>query len=335
MNLERILELKNDEQRFVVATVVSRQAPVSSHLGDKAIILENGQMEGFIGGACSRDIIRKQALSALKLGQPRLVRITPDPLPAKNEAAGRDEVWVPMSCSSEGAVDVYLEPHLEKKRLLVVGTSPIAIALAKQGDFLGYEVSLAYNKGERSAIEMDLGAAMVKLFEVRHLEHWLESLSNTQRGKLAAVVASMGHYDEEALAQLIPAEPHYLALVASRKRAATVKDILSSMGVDNFERVSSPAGLDINAKSPGEVALSIFAEMVQVYHAAKTQEVNELKAGRQAKASEEATDPVCGMSVDTVHARYQSELGGEVYYFCCPNCKRRFDHDPERYLQTV
>ncbi len=334
MDLERILELKHEEQRFVVATVVSRQAPVSSHLGDKAIILDNGHMEGFIGGACSRDIIRKQALSALKLEQPRLVRITPDPLPAKNEAAGRDEVWVPMSCSSEGAVDVYLEPHLEKKRLLVVGTSPIAIALAKQGDFLGYEVSLAYDKGERSTVEMDLGAAMVKLFEVRHLGHWLGGLSSTQRGKLAAVVASMGHYDEEALAQLIPAQPHYLALVASRKRAATVKDVLDTMGVSDFGRVRSPAGLDISAKSPAEVALSILAEMVQVYQAAKQQEVNESKLG-QTKTTEEATDPVCGMSVDMAHARHQSELDDTTYYFCCPNCKRRFDHDPERYLQAA
>ncbi len=334
MDLERILELKNEEQRFVLATVVSRQPPVSSHLGDKAVILENGHMEGFIGGACSRDIIRKQALSALKLEQPRLVRITPDPLPAKDEAAGRDEVWVPMSCSSEGAVDVYLEPHLEKKRLLVVGTSPIAIALAKQGDFLGYEVTLAYDKGERSAVEMDLGTAMVKLFEVRHLEHWLGSLSSTQRGKLAAVVASMGHYDEEALAHLIPAQPHYLALVASRKRAATVKDVLDTMGVSDFGRVSSPAGLDINAKSPAEVALSIFAEMVQVYQTAKQQEVNASKMG-PTKTTEEAVDPVCGMSVDMAHARHTSELDGATYYFCCPNCKRRFDHDPERYLQAA
>ena len=335
MDLERILELKQNEQSFVVATVVSRKAPVSSHLGDKAIILDDGQMEGFIGGACSRDIIRKQALSALKLEQPRLVRITPDPLPAKTEAAGRDEVWVPMSCSSEGAVDVYLEPHLEKKRLLIVGTSPIAIALAKQGDFLGYEVSLAYDKGERSTAEMDLGAAMVKLFEVRHLEHWLGGLSNVQRGKLAAVVASMGHYDEEALAHLIPAQPHYLALVASRKRAATVNEVLDTMGVSDFGRVRSPAGLDINAKSPAEVALSIFAEMVQVYQSAKQQEVSDSRAEHQPRATEEATDPVCGMSVDKAHARHQSELEGATYYFCCPNCKRRFDHDPERYLQAA
>ena len=330
MDLERILELKNNEKRFVVATVVSRKPPVSSHLGDKAVILENGEMEGFIGGACSRDIIRKQALFALKLEQPRLVRITPDPVPARAEAAGRDEVWVPMSCSSEGAVDVYLEPHLEKKRLLVVGASPIAVALAKQGDFLGYEVTLAYDKGERSAVEMDLGAALVKLFEVRHLDHWLASLSEVQRGKLAAVVASVGHYDEEALVHLIPAQPHYLALVASRKRAATVKDVLGTMGVSDFERVRSPAGFDINAKSPAEVAVSIFAEIVQVYHAVKREEVGQSKAEQG-----EATDPVCGMSVDTAHARHTSELNNTSYYFCCPNCKRRFDGDPERYLQVA
>lgn len=211
--LERIVNLSQLGQCFAVATVVSRKAPVSSHLGDKAIILEDGTLEGFIGGACSREIIRKQSLIALELQQPRLVKISPDA--ALEVSSNTDEICVPMTCASEGAIDVYIEPQMERKRMVVVGASPIARALIQQTSLQGYDVTAICEAEERHGLSgLEDNAQIIDLSE---FETWLASLSNQQKGSLEAVVASMGHYDEETLAALVKANIRYLGLVSSQK----------------------------------------------------------------------------------------------------------------------
>jgi xanthine dehydrogenase accessory factor len=248
--LERIFQLKSEGKRFAVATVVSRKAPVSSHLGDKAIILDDGSMEGFIGGACSRDIIKKQALEVLNRERPRLVRISPDPLPVQTTGS-HDEICVPMTCVSEGAVDVYIEPQLEKKLLLVVGASPIAISLAKQGKMQSYDVTMVCEDAERATLAFGLEGVQVNLIDLKELAGWLEQLSTVKKGFLEAVVASMGHYDEETLILLAKVRPRYLGLVASRKRGNTVMEFVKdSVAKEDLDRVRNPAGLDISAKTP-------------------------------------------------------------------------------------
>src|SRR4030095_16969728 len=121
---EQIAALRRDGQSFALATVVGRHAPVSAHLGDRAIVFADGRMEGFVGGACSREIIRQQALDALKARCSRLVSIQPH---ASATATWPGEhVFVPMTCVSEGAIDVYVEPFVRARRLLVVGATPVA-----------------------------------------------------------------------------------------------------------------------------------------------------------------------------------------------------------------
>ena len=327
--LERIFQLRSEGKRFAIATVVSRKAPVSSHLGDKAIILEDGSMEGFIGGACSRDIIKKQALEVLNHERPRLVRISPDLVPVQITGS-LDEICVPMTCVSEGAVDVYIEPQQERKQMLIVGASPIAIALAKQGKLQSYDLTMVCEDQERATLAFGLEGLPVKLIDVKELSSWLESLPEGRKGLLEAIVASMGHYDEETLSLLAKTHPGYLGFVASRKRSATVMEFLKdSVTQADLARIRNPAGLDISAKTPNEVAVSILAEMIQFRRTGTLQGVME------ESPPAEAIDPVCGMSVAITTAKHSYERDGTMYYFCCPHCRKRFVDNPEKYLVTV
>src|SRR6476660_7763634 len=125
---ERVAALQRDGQSFAVATVVARRAPVSAHLGDHAIVFADGRMEGFVGGACAREIVRQQARESIAARHGRLVSIRPD---ASQSITATDEhVVVPMTCVSEGAVDVYVEPFVQARSLVVVGATPVADALS-------------------------------------------------------------------------------------------------------------------------------------------------------------------------------------------------------------
>jgi xanthine dehydrogenase accessory factor len=259
---EQVTQLKRDGASFVVATVVSRRAPVSSHLGDRALIHSDGRMEGFVGGSCSREIVRKQSLEVLRLGKPRLVLIRPDAtLETLQHAADAESIVVPMTCASEGAVDVYLEPHAPAKALLVVGFTPVAQAVAKLGTLLEYDVTRVVTREEMRDLETE-GHRLVALPD---LESHLEQLPTEVRSSMAAVVASQGHYDEPTLEPLLKNGVGFVGLLASRKRAVTVRELLELQGVDPSltAQIRNPIGLDLGAKTPTEVAVSILAEIIQ------------------------------------------------------------------------
>src|SRR5690606_25536441 len=118
-----VARLRQEGRPFAVATVVARRAPVSAHLGDRAIVFADGRMEGFVGGACSREIVRRQALDVLAGRAARLVSIRPDAGDAHEQSA--DRVVVPMTCASEGAVDVYIEPIVRPRTIVVAGATPV------------------------------------------------------------------------------------------------------------------------------------------------------------------------------------------------------------------
>jgi xanthine dehydrogenase accessory factor len=259
---EQVSQLKRDGASFVVATVVSRRAPVSSHLGDRALIHSDGRMEGFVGGSCSREIVRKQSLEVLRLGKPRLVLIRPDAtLETLQHAADAESIVVPMTCASEGAVDVYLEPHAPAKALLVVGFTPVAQAVAKLGTLLEYDVIRVVTREEMRDLETE-GHRLVALPD---LESHLENVPVEVRSSMAAVVASQGHYDEPTLEPLLKTGVGFVGLLASRKRAVTVRELLELQGLDASltAQIRNPIGLDLGAKTPAEVAVSILAEIIQ------------------------------------------------------------------------
>jgi xanthine dehydrogenase accessory factor len=310
----RLAELERERASFAVATVVARRAPVSSHLGDRAIVQADGRMEGFVGGSCSRDIVRREALRALRSGQPRLVQIRPGEVAAA-ASADDDCVVVAMGCASEGAVDVYIEPHLPHPRLLVVGDTPVADALARIAAEIPYDVVRVVLEAELAALP---AVPHVRTIALETLQQHLDDTGSDERAQLVAVVASQGHYDEAALAPLLAAEPAFVGLLASPRRGAAVKALLAEQGVapERLDRISVPVGLDIGARTPGDVAISIVAQIVASSPQRAAVEATTLPAA--------AFDPVCGMEVDLATALHRIEHGGRTYAFCCAGCRASF-----------
>jgi xanthine dehydrogenase accessory factor len=317
---ERVATLRREGQLFAVATVVARRAPVSAHLGDRAIIFADGRMEGFVGGACSREIVRQQALEALAARQARLMSIRPDASQAID--AADEHVVVPMTCASEGALDVFIDPIVQPHQLMVVGATPVAEAVARLARSMDYDVARIVDARERTDIEAESSTLGI---EVRSLDE-LATVLGERSTQSAAIVASQGHYDEQALEAILKAGVPYVGLVASRKRGARVMSLLEANGVLGVDRIRCPAGLDLGARTAPEVALSILAEIVQ------TQLVQLSKPEPAPVAAERAVDPVCGMQVDVATARQTADVNGASYYFCCASCRAKFLGDPEAYL---
>ena len=324
--LEKVIELRRERRSFATATVVGRRAPVSAHLGDRAIVHEDGRMEGFIGGACSREIIRRQALESIRARRARLVSIRPD----ANAGVSSDpeHVFVPMTCVSEGAVDVYVEPSVRPRRLVVVGATPVAEALARTAVALDYEVVRIVQPEEQRDLEAQAAAGGWTLAPLDSL-----SAAITAGGPAtAAVVATQGHYDEQALEVILRVRgASYVGLVASRKRGATVKESLEQSGITGTDVVRVPAGLDLGARTAPEVAIAILAEIVQ---SRPDQALDAGSRDHQAAAATQTIDPVCHMDVEIATAKHSAEVDGTTYYFCCAHCRSSFVKEPARYLAS-
>jgi xanthine dehydrogenase accessory factor len=326
---EQIAALRRRGEPFAVATVVARRAPVSAHLGDRAIVFADGRMEGFVGGACSREIIRAQALDTLRSNCARLVSIRPGP--SEPVAPTTEHVVVPMTCVSEGGVDVYVEPFVPPRRLLVVGATPIAEALARLARGMEYDVVRVVDTHEQRDIEQQAATLGVRVITLGALESELREGDGSRRAQ-TAVVASQGHYDEQALESILTCNVKYVGLVASRKRGAMIRTLLESSGVPGIAAMRNPAGLDLGATTPSEVALSILAEIVQAHPSGAHKEgVATTGAAGPATARATAVDPVCGMEVAIVTARHTVNVDGSVYYFCCASCRAQFVADPSQY----
>jgi xanthine dehydrogenase accessory factor len=254
------------------------------------------------------------------------VQIRPDGLP-EDYSPNAEHVMVPMSCASEGAVDVYIEPYQRPPLLLVVGLTPIAEALVRLGVAMEYEVVRVVEEAEQG----DLEPSPAKTIILNHLAEYLTALPTEARNLLMAVVVSQGHYDESALEVLLKANPAYVGLLSSRKRGQTVRELLSGMGFAeaDVDSIRNPVGLDIGAKTPAEVAVSILAEVVQVRPKAQA------KAEPLLVMPAKAIDPVCGMEVEVASAKHKTKYEGQPYYFCCPHCKARFEKEPLKYLAGV
>ncbi len=330
---ERVAALQREGQSFAVATVVGRRAPVSAHLGDHAIVFADGRMEGFVGGACSREIVRQQALESLRARHGRLVSIGPDAGGAVE--ANAEHVVVPMTCASEGAVDVYIEPFVRARLFVVVGATPVADALARLARSMDYQVTRVVDAREQPDIEAEAAALGAKVATLDALA----AVLGTGGADAAVVVASQGHYDEQAVEVSLESRVPYVGLVASRKRGATVRALLEERGVPRLAAMRNPAGLDLGARTAQEVALSILAEIVQTMPsgtplAASPATAPAAEADAPPAAPASAVDPVCGMQVDVATARHTAEVAGVVYYFCCAHCRARFVKQPQDYRQN-
>ena len=315
-------DLAKRGEAFALAIVVRRAAATSAHLGDMALITPAGAFHGWLGGSCTQPNVISEAQRALADGLPRLVALSPDP-----GSDGRPGVTaVAMTCASGGSVDIYIEPVLPPPRLLLFGVSPTTRALSALGKAMAYAVDVADPGADAAAfpaadrIFTDLAAP-----ELRQPVH--------EAGRFI-VVATMGQNDEEATRTALGLDPVYLGVVASRKRFEQISETLVARGVpsDSLKRITNPAGLDIGAKTPEEVAISILAEIVKVRRAGV-----QAAPGEAVKTAppEQARDPVCGMTVTVSPAAPRAEFGGRAYYFCCGGCRERFLAAPARYVAAA
>lgn len=309
----RAAALKAQGTQFVMATVVRAQRPTSVRAGDAALVLGDGTIEGFVGGTCAEQSVRLHALRALETGEGLLLRI----VPGDGEApADEGAVTVANPCLSGGALEVFLDPVPAPPRVLVVGETPIAHALERLGG------------------ELDLDVVAVR-----------DGVPEPREGDLALVVAAHGHAELGALRRGLEAGLAYVGLVASRRRGAAVLDELRATGVaeERVTALETPAGLDLGARTPGEIALSILAQIVEVRRAAHAQAVERRVDGHMDQQVEtrreeapgvatSAVDPVCGMAVAITPDTPRVEHGGRFVHFCCEGCRATFEPDPARFV---
>lgn len=290
--VQRMAALDDAEEPYVEATVVRAQHPTSTWAGATAVILADGTLEGFVGGQCAESSVRAAALDVIASGEPVLLRILPEDGDAFPDTPGARTVVNP--CLSGGAIELFLAPHLPARRLVVVGDTPIAEAVARLGDSVGF----------------------------RALRE--ERLPTDLAGVTAVVVASHGRGEAEVIRAALDAGVDFIGLVASTRRGRAVLD---ELGLDGTEeaRVHTPVGLDIGARTPGEIALSILGAVVRAVR------LEGLTASPGASGTVAATpppvtavDPICGMTVTAAPPTLSLDVDGITYWFCNPGCRDRF-----------
>ncbi|MPZ82457.1 MAG: YHS domain-containing protein [Actinophytocola sp.] len=293
--LTRVDALRSGRTPFVLATVVRAERPTSAKPGDRALVLPDGSMEGFVGGTCAESTVRLQGLRLLATGESTLLRITPT---AVSETVAEGLVTVGNPCLSGGSLDIFLEAMLPPMLVHVHGDAPVARALVEIGRALGHDVRrpVLGDPAPDDALPDDLGAL---------------------------IVASHGRDEEPVLVAALRAGVPYVGLVASRRRGQAV---LASLEVSESERarVHTPAGLDIGARTPPEVALSVYAELI-------SSRVWVPAPGEPVVLAAEAVDPVCGMTVAVSETALSLVDEGVTVYFCGPGCRAAYADAPERY----
>src|SRR2546421_6597761 len=296
----RAAELRRRGETFVVATVVRVEPPTSARAGDKALITADGKLWGWVGGSCSEGLVRREAMVAMGDAQPRLVKIAPDESPEHLPGV----VSHLSTCPSAGKLDVFIDPQLPRPLLLVVGDTPAAHTLIKLGATIGY-----------SPCAVHPGAVPSDFPEADTVLDSLDFAPAEPNASTWAVVATMGHYDEDAIEALLRYEVAYIGLVASRRRAATVLGVLQGRGIHGLERVRRAADSSVGG-SQEEISLPTLAEIAAERHSHQRRYAIPLP--------QTALDAICGMQVEVKGALHTLMLGETTYYFCGAGCLDAF-----------
>ncbi len=316
--LKEIEQAQSLQKPAAIAQVVRREAPTSGKPGDKAMITADGQVHGWVGGGCTKGIVIKEAIEAIREQTPRLVRIqngidTPEQNGVKNYG---------MTCMSGGSVEVYIEPIMTVTEIIIFGRSHIAKALCEIGNAAGFSISVVSDVAEKDMFP-DASAIL-------SLDSYEKTRTNTAQSY--AVVCTQGEDDSKHLEAAMRTNPKYLAFVSSRKKANSIFMGLKRSGVahEDLVKINTPAGLDINAKTPEEVAISILAQIIQHKYQGAGEKANQMD---EIELTEDLyINPVCKIPVQKSTAKYVLEYEGEKVYFCCDGCKESFEKDPAAYM---
>jgi xanthine dehydrogenase accessory factor len=264
----RLSSLRATGEPFAIATIVRTVDATSAKPGAKAIVLADGTIaEGWIGGGCARSAVGKAGMAAISAGKPQFISLRPEELlAAEGVTAGEEREGVRFArngCPSKGSMDIFVEPVLPRPRLVVFGAGPVAMALADlAGRFDLHRVLAAPGLGpgmaEGVADQVQDGFA----------------LEAGGAGQRFVVVATQGRGDEAGLRAALASGAGYVAFVGSRRKFAALAARLQADGVDEaaLARVKAPAGLDIHAITPEEIALSILAEITMRRRAGEREE---------------------------------------------------------------
>ncbi len=344
--------LAREGQPFALATVIARSPPISAQVGDAAVVTADGGFHGWVGGSCTRPTVIAEAQKAIADGKPRLVGLDPDP--ASRQRPGL--TVFPMTCHSGGSVEIHIQPVLPAPALLIYGVSPTARALVRLGKAMGYAVTV-----------IDAGAEAADFPDADAVLSDPVAVPRAAPGVVRhAVVATQGQWDEQATAAALALDPPpaYLGVMASGKRFGEMRALLAEQaGEAALARIKNPAGLDLGATLPEEIAVSILAEIVTRRAGVVRAHTDErARAGGAATvtptpmptpmgaatggpgrkrslalagpvaADGETIDPVCGMTVTIASAQHRAEHEGRTYYFCCGGCRARFVAAPAQYL---
>lgn len=302
----------------VLATVVRVEAPTSARPGDKAVITADGRLRGWIGGSCSEPVVRREALRSLAEGTPQLVKIVA--AQEVKQTRTRGALTVATTCPSGGSLDIFIEPRLPRPLLLVFGDSPSARTLVQLGSLAGFR-TCSVHPGARTE---DFPGADLVLASL--------DLAPANPGPDSwALVATMGHYDEDAIEAALSHPGLDVGLIASTRRSAAVRQALLARGLDEetLGRVRTPAGR-VRGVSQEEIALLALAEVVTA-----RQKRGHLRAAPEPPSVVFATDQVCGMTVDPLTSTHKAVHAGTTYWFCSAGCQAEFEKDPQRYLRPV
>lgn len=356
--LER--RLADRGEAYARVTVVRREPPVSANVGDRGVVTADGELHGWVGGtACAQSHVSSAGRAAIADGEPRLVGIAPDP--ADVDRPGVETF--PMTCHSEGVLELFVEPVGQQPRLLIVGGSPVARSLARLAAELALEVTIVDPAGTGDGNSSGSGALPAGATVLETTEP--DAIVDAVGAQPIVVIASMGEFDAGGVAAAVRCEAPYVGLVASDTRASEViglsADLLDEPAEAVEERVTNPAGVDIEAYTPAEIAVSLLAEVVDARAKAGPVTRSAATGGAESDASRSdadgtdgtgsdtagegdvdgtadtatsATDPVCGMSVDPDDAAASVDHGGETYYFCCRGCADAFRTDPAEHVDA-
>ncbi len=302
-----------------LATVVRTESPTSAHPGDKAVITADGELHGWIGGSCSDALVRREALVAMSDGLPRLVRIRPDADTGETRTGG--ELTVATTCPSGGTLDIFIDPHLPKPLLVVIGESPAARTLVELGRIVGFRTCGVHP-----------GASAADFPRADRVLNSLDLSSLAGERDCWVVVATMGHYDDDGVQAALALDDADVALVASVRRSAAVMETLRQRGVSDEQRarVRAPAGAR-RAGAQEEIALHALAEVV----ALRNERMTANPVAAPAALAGFAVDPVCAMTVDTKDAAHTATHNGATYFFCCSGCREQFVAEPARFLRAT
>ena len=287
--------LSERSEPFARATIVRREPPVSANVGDQALVTADGEIHGWVGGAaCAQSIVATQGVAAVEEGTPRLVGIAPDP--ERVDRPGLDAF--PMTCHSEGVLELFIEPVTPTTELVIVGASPVARALSRLAAELTVDVTLVVADGD---VDRDVPPGTDVLSTVDH-----EEIADAVGASPLVVVASMGEYDARGVAAGVLSDAPYAEVVDERSRASPDEN-------------EATAGDDPD-EHDGDAA-----------HAESDSDAEETDPDA-VEDEETAIDPVCGMTVDPTTADASVDHDGQTYHFCCHGCADSFANDPASYL---